>query len=162
MYKFIAACSAAATLAISPIAFGQSGANQPAGAGATIVGPGYYVSDIDKSLTFYRDLLGMTVRMRFGPDDRPDVVIGYGAEMSRPSIMLLSDRQQGEPRKIQHGHGYNRLAINVTDLADLKARLTAAGFQSSEIRVVHGAFLMMMATDPDGYKIELLQAHAPE
>ena len=38
----------------------------------TIIGPGYHVSDMARSLRFYRDVLGMTVRLQFGPKDKPE------------------------------------------------------------------------------------------
>lgn len=147
-----------ATIGVPSIACAQAAPTEMAAPLNEIVGPGIYVSDVERSLSFYRDILGMTVRMKFGPADRPDAVIGYGTEMTRPSLMLLSDRAGPEPRKIEHGHGYDRLAINVADLRGLEARLREAGYTTSEIREVHGAFLMMIATDPDGYRIELLQA----
>ncbi|MCB2076266.1 MAG: VOC family protein [Novosphingobium sp.] len=165
MRKFAATLAAAAALAASTGAIGQSPDPQPvAGSAAqgSIVGPGYFVSDMDKSLEFYRDILGMTVRMKFGDDDHPEVVIGYGSQMTGASIMLLTDRKQGKPRKIEQGHGYSRLAINIPDIAGLKAKLTKAGYESTEINVVHDAFLMMMATDPDGYRIEVLQTVVPK
>lgn len=162
MQQSLTALIAASSLAITAVAFGQTKDSQPAGQSAMIVGPGYYVSDIDKSLEFYRDILGMTVRMKFGNNEQSDVVIGYGMQMTSASIMLLSDHKAGKPKKIEHSHGYSRLAMNVPDLADLKIRLTEAGYETSDIKLVHGAFLMMMATDPDGYKLELLQAIAPE
>lgn len=124
----------------------------------TIVGPGYYVSDMARSLRFYRDVLGMSVRLQFGPKDKPDVVVGFGSDPSKPSLMLLSDRAGAAPRPVQHGHGYSRVALLMADVHDLYARLKAAGFSPGEIRVVHGSSLMMMVDDPDGYRIEIIDS----
>lgn len=121
-----------------------------------IVAPGYYVADVTKSLKFYRDILGMQVRMQYGPADKPDVVIGFGPDQMQAGVMLLSDRAGPAPRKVQHGHGYSRLAVRLTDLSGVHARIRTAGFVVSDIRVVHDVFLMAMATDPDGYQVELL------
>lgn len=144
-----------AALAGTP-ALAQGGPTQPPPAVNAIVAPGYYVANVQKSLQFYRDILGMQVRMQYGPADRPDVVIGFGADPMQAGVMLLSDRAGPSPRKIQHAHGYSRLAIRLTDLSGTHARLRAAGFVVSDIRVVHDVFLMAMATDPDGYQVELL------
>lgn len=121
-----------------------------------IVAPGYHVTDVQKSLKFYRDILGMQVRMQYGPADKPDVVVGFGPDQMQAGVMLLSDRAGPTPRKITHGHGYSRLAIRLVDLAGTHRRLRAAGYVVSDIRVVHDVFLMAMATDPDGYQVELL------
>jgi catechol 2,3-dioxygenase-like lactoylglutathione lyase family enzyme len=148
----------AAQLAVASIFPGAVYAHGPPAVAAAnaIVGPGIYVSDIQRSLQFYRDLLGMTVSMKYGPADRPDIVIGFGSDPTQAGLMLLSDRAGSMPRKIEHGHGYDRLAIRLGDLAGTHARLRAAGYTVSDIREVHGMFLMAMANDPDGYKVELL------
>lgn len=134
----------------------QGGPTQPPPAVSAIVAPGYHVTDVQKSLKFYRDILGMQVRMQYGPADRPDVVIGFGPDQMAAGVMLLSDRAGPTPRKIQHGHGYSRLAVRLADLPGVHGRLRAAGFAVSDIRVVHDVFLMAMATDADGYQVELL------
>jgi catechol 2,3-dioxygenase-like lactoylglutathione lyase family enzyme len=124
----------------------------PAG---SIVGPALYVSDVNRSLKFYTDGLGMQVRMRFGPPGREDMVLGFGPDPSQPSIMLLSDKT-ATPRKVQQTHGFDRIALLVPDLPGLAARLRALGFAPSGIRDAHGTHLVMMVSDPDGYRFELL------
>ena len=148
----------AATIAVLPL----SGAlAQPAAAPAapamqpTIVGPALYVSDMERSLRFYRDALGMTVRIQFGPKDKPDVMIGFGADPSKPCVLLLSDRSPS-PRKIEHPHGFDRFVIMLEDTPALAERLRAAGFAASLPREVHGTSMMMMVTDPDGYRVEII------
>jgi catechol 2,3-dioxygenase-like lactoylglutathione lyase family enzyme len=123
-----------------------------------IVGPVLYVTDMARSLKFYRDTLGMTVRSQFGPADRPNTSLGFDADPKQPSLMLLSDRAGPAPRKIEHGHGYDRLALLVSNLRAVQARLRQAGYTTSEIRQIHDVHLMMMATDPDGYKVELIDS----
>lgn len=157
--KRTAVAAAAAVLAITwSSAFAQSAPAAPPVMANTIVGPGYYVSDMARSLRFYRDVLGMSVRLQFGPKDKPDVVVGFGPDPGKPSLMLLSDRSGDAPRPVQHGHGYSRVALLMADVRDLSARLKAAGFSPGEIRVVHGSSLMMMVDDPDGYKIEIIDS----
>lgn len=137
-------------------ALAQGGPTQAPPAVNAIVAPGYQVTDVQKSLKFYRDILGMQVRMQYGAADRPDVVIGFGPDQTAAGIMLLSDKAGPSPRKIEHGFGYSRLALRLADLSSVHRRLRAAGYVVSDIRVVHDVFLMAMATDPDGYQVELL------
>jgi catechol 2,3-dioxygenase-like lactoylglutathione lyase family enzyme len=125
-----------------------------------IIGPVLYVSDVKTSLKFYHDLLGMTVNGQFGPADRPSVSLGFGGGPAQPTLMLLSDREGPVPRKIEHGHGYDRLALLVNDLRGLQKRLRDAGYSVTDIRQIHEVRLMAMATDPDGYRIELIDSQA--
>lgn len=155
---------AALTLALAfPLLFAGSGTlSQPVSQSAaaanpsgTIVGPALYVSDVTRSLKFYGDGLGMQVRMQFGPPGRQDIVLGFGPDPSQPSIMLLSDKT-ATPRKVEQTHGFDRIALLMTDLPAVAARLRTLGFAPSEIREVHGTHLMMMVSDRDGYRFELL------
>lgn len=122
-----------------------------------MVGPALYVSDPARSLKFYTEGLGMRLRMRFGPTDRPDMVVGFGANPADAGIMLITDKQ-GPIQPIQHVHGFDRIALRLPDLVAVSARLRAAGFAGGEIRTVHDSIQMMMVTDPDGYRIELIDS----
>lgn len=139
----------AAQAKVPEAAAARTGAN-------AIVGPALYVTNMARSLAFYRDILGMTVRMQFGPAERPDVVLGLGNDPAGAGLMLLSDRAGPVPRKIAHGHGYARFALRVAGLPALQAKLRAAGFDAGEIREAHDTLLVMMAADPDGYTVELI------
>lgn len=136
---------------------------QPAPPAMTLegmVGPALYISDPDRSLKFYTEGLGMRLRMRFGPADRPDMVVGFGPNPADAGIMLITDKQ-GPVRPIQHAHGFDRIALRLPDLVAVSARLRAGGFAAGEIRTVHGSVRMMMVTDPDGYRIELIDSKPP-
>jgi lactoylglutathione lyase len=151
------AASLALTLASLP-AFGEPAPVAPPAAGLEgMVGPALYVSDPARSLKFYTDGLGMRLRMRFGPTDRPDMVVGFGANPADAGIMLITDKQ-GPIQPIQHVHGFDRIALRLPDLVAVSARLRAAGFAAGDIRTVHGSIQMMIVTDPDGYRIELIDS----
>lgn len=136
---------------------------EPAGPGAKlegVIGPALYVSDPARSLKFYTEGLGMQVRMRFGPPDRPDMVLGFGMDPTEAGIMLITDKE-GPIRPIQHVHGFDRVALRLPDLAAVAGRLRKAGFEAGDIRTVHGNIRMMMISDPDGYRIELIDSQPP-
>jgi catechol 2,3-dioxygenase-like lactoylglutathione lyase family enzyme len=147
----------ALAIAIPSIAIGESPpTGAPALATNKIVGSVLYVSNIEASLKFYRDTLGMTERSRYGPADHPNVSLGFGADPTQPSLMLLSDRSQPTASKIEHGHGFDRLVLLVGGLTALQQRLRAAGYTTADARKIHETHMMVMATDPDGYRIELI------
>jgi lactoylglutathione lyase len=135
-------------------------APQPAGQAVSLpgamVGPALYVSDMNRSLKFYTEVLGMTARMHYGTPGKSDAIVGFGSDMTQPCIMLLFDRTSS-PGKVEHAHGFDRIALMMADLPAVSAKLRAAGFKPGEIREVHGAaMMMMMVTDPDGYRLELI------
>lgn len=121
----------------------------------TMVGPAIYVSDPARSARFYTEGLGMKIRMRFGPPESPDQLVGYGADPGQPCIMLLSEKA-GPGRAIEHGHGFDRIAFQVAHLDRVRDRLRTAGFQPGTVEKAHGTMQVMMVTDPDGYRIELI------
>lgn len=125
-----------------------------------MVGPALYVSDPTASARFYTEGLGMKVRLRFGPPDRPDQLVGYGSGMTQPSIMLLSEKP-GSKAPIEHGHGFDRIAFQISGLEQIAVRLRAAGFQPGTIETAHGTMQVMMITDPDGYRLELVDPAPP-
>lgn len=125
-----------------------------------MVGPALYITNPERSLKFYTEGLGMRVRLRFGNADRPDIVVGFGTDMTQAGIMLITDKS-GPIRPIEHAHGFDRIALRLPNLAAVNARLRAAGFEGGEVRLVHGAFNMMIVTDPDGYRMELIDSQPP-
>jgi lactoylglutathione lyase len=125
------------------------------------VGPMLYVTDMQKSLGFYRDALGMQVRGRFHDPAKPDISLAFGADASQPTIMLLNDKA-ATPRKVEHPHGFERLVLTIYDLDAMLGRLRAAGYTPSSIRKVDGVTIMAMVQDPDGYRLELVTAKLPK
>jgi catechol 2,3-dioxygenase-like lactoylglutathione lyase family enzyme len=133
-----------------------------AAAPGALIGAAVYVSDLPRSLKFYRDTLGMRVMMQFNPPgaadkSRPDTVLSFGGGPSDAMLMLLSDRNPAGPRKIEHAFGFARVVLRIANLDGLNARLRAAGFAAGEIHKAHDAFRVMMLTDPDGYTVEVIE-----
>lgn len=165
-YPMLALIGAAAAAALGVSAASAQPAAPPAAPAAapapapaaqnSIVGTALYVTDVARSIRFYRDILGMTVRLQFGPKDKPDVLMGFGADPTKPNLMLLSDRSATPAAKIDHGHGFDRFVVMMADTPAVAARLRAAGFAAADPREVHGTSMMLMVTDPDGYKVEII------
>ena len=67
----------------------------------------------------------------------------------------------GRPQPYDLGDGYGHLALAVDDLAAEHARMLKAGFTPGDIKEFHreGALFarFFFITDPDGYKIEVLE-----
>lgn len=133
---------------------------------AALIGAAINVSDLEKSLRFYRDTLGMRVLMQFTPPGAParagqkpppDTVLSAGNGPADAMLMLLSDRNPAGPRAIGHVFGFARVVLRYANLDALAARLRENGFAPGEIHKAHDAFRVMMLTDPDGYTVEIIE-----
>jgi catechol 2,3-dioxygenase-like lactoylglutathione lyase family enzyme len=154
----------------------QSSADVDVGASVdTVLGPAVYVSDLSRSLKFYYEALGMKVTMQFAatgePLDvgertrlgqlsagQPNSVLSFSNDPASPILMLLTEATS-PPRKIEHGHGYARVAFRMANLPVVAQRLRSAGFAPGSIRGAHGAHQVMFVKDPDGYTVELIEGN---
>lgn len=120
------------------------------------------VSDIEKSVIFYTNTLGMDVLRTF---ERPEqgfslTFLGYGKE-SETCVLELTYNYR--VNKYEMGNAFGHIAISVDDcskacdqIKDLGGKiLRGAGPLAGSDEVI--AFV----EDPDGYKIELIQKKFP-
>lgn len=124
----------------------------PAVAENAIMATMLHVADLDRSLPFYTDGLGMVVKARRGPE----TILGFGNDPTAPSIILLSGAKAGS-QPIVLGSGFARLVLRMNDLPALATRLRSHGIATTPIRNVGQGYRMMMATDPNGYPFELVE-----
>jgi catechol 2,3-dioxygenase-like lactoylglutathione lyase family enzyme len=130
-------------------------AQAPAG---SLIGPALHVGNVARSLKFYVDGLGMKIGTQLGSPQRHETILMFGDDPSQPEIILLSDQTAKTPPVIRQSNGFDRVVLRMTDLATTAARLRDAGFAPGEIHDVAMGYRMMLATDPDGYKFELVEA----
>jgi len=117
------------------------------------------VKDLDSSLEFYTEKLGMHVlRQREYPDGKfTNTFVGYGDESSNTVIELTYNWDQGDNYDL--GNGWGHLALEVPDVYDICTKLEAAGVKITRAPgpMKHGTRVIAFIEDPDGYKIELLE-----
>jgi lactoylglutathione lyase len=116
------------------------------------------VGDLERSLAFYTDVLGMRLlRRRDYPDGRFTLAfVGYGDE-SDTAVIELTHNWDTSAYSI--GTGYGHIAIGVDDIHSTCQAIVGRGG-----RVVrppgpmkHGSTVIAFVEDPDGYKVELIQ-----
>lgn len=156
--KVMIAAIAASLLGIAAPAVAEAPVPAPAAPAGALIGPALHVSDVARALKFYVDGLGMKVGLEMGPPTRHETILTFGGDPRQPGIILLSDKTAKVPPRIAQSNGYDRTVLRIEDLAAVAARLRAAGFAPGEIRDVAMGYRMMMATDADGYRYELVQA----
>lgn len=122
------------------------------------------VNDLDRSIDFYENRLGMKVfsRETYTEGRFTLVFMGYGHSTNSPSIELTYN---WDTEEYQHGTRYGHLALEVADLYGLCDRLVKQGVTLSRApgRMSYVAAetghsdTIAFIEDPDGYKIELIQ-----
>jgi len=116
------------------------------------------VGDLDKSIAFYCDILGMELLRR---KDYPGgeftlAFVGYGEEKDHTVIELTYNWGVEE---YDLGKGYGHIALGVDDIYGTCDRIKAQGGTVSREPgpMKHGSTVIAFIEDPDGYKIELIQ-----
>lgn len=135
---------------------------------------GVAVSDLERSIAFYRDLLGFEYLSRLHLTGEPtDTLLALdGVEVH--SVFLERDGLRLEliwfasppgapldpPRRMNH-FGFTHLSIRVTELDDAVERLKAAGVRvldHTRVDIPARGAAAVIVTDPDGLWIELVQS----
>ena len=117
------------------------------------------VMDLDKSLKFYTEQLGMKVlRKRDYPTGKFTLAfVGYGDETDSTVIELTHNWEQNEPYPM--GSAFGHLAVGVPDVYKTCEKLAAAGVKIPRPAgpMAHGGSVIAFIEDPDGYRIELIE-----
>ncbi len=116
------------------------------------------VGDLDKSLAFYTEVLGMKLLRR---NDFPGgkftlAFVGYQDEKDA-AVLELTHNWGVDHYEI--GSGYGHVALEVDDAyaacAEIKKRGGIVTREAGPMQ--HGTSVIAFVQDPDGYKIELVQ-----
>jgi len=116
------------------------------------------VGDLERSIAFYTQVLGMTVlRRRDYPDGRfTNAFVGFGPESEQAAIELTCN---WDTKGYDLGNGFGHVAIEVEDAqaacAEIKRRGGVVTREAGPMK--HGTTIIAFVQDPDGYKIELIQ-----
>lgn len=116
------------------------------------------VGNLEKSLQFYCDVLGMTLlRQKDYPGGKFTLAfVGYGDE-SDHTVLELTHNWGVESYDL--GEGYGHIALGVDDIyktcEDIKSRGGTVIREPGPMK--HGTTVIAFVSDPDGYKVELIQ-----
>jgi len=115
------------------------------------------VMDEERSVKFYADAFGLQVAARFAFDTF--TLIYLRNSENDFEVELTVNHGQTEP--YTHGSAYGHLAVCVDDIEAEHARVTQLGLAPAPVKQMqhNGNPLakFFFITDPDGYKIEVLQ-----
>lgn len=115
------------------------------------------VGNLDKSIAFYTQVLGMTLLRK---NDYPEgkftlAFVGYGDEANNSVIELTYN---WDTDHYDLGNGYGHIALEVPDVykACEEIRTNGGKITREPGPMKHGSSILAFVEDPDGYKIELL------
>ena len=119
------------------------------------------VGDLDRSIAFYTDVLGMRLlRRKDYPDGRfTNVFVGYQDEQDGAALELTYN---WDTNAYDLGTGYGHIAVAVEDVYAACDRIRERGGRITREPgpMKHGTTVLAFVEDPDGYKIELLGSTA--
>jgi lactoylglutathione lyase len=116
------------------------------------------VGDLDRSLRFYTEVLGMRLLRR---TDYPEgkftlAFVGYGEEADTAVLELTYNWGVG---RYELGNAYGHVAVAVDDAykacEEVKRRGGKVTREAGPMK--HGTTVIAFVEDPDGYKVELIQ-----
>ena len=119
------------------------------------------VRDLEKSLAFYTEILGMKLlRQKDYPEGRFTLAfVGYQKESENAVLELTHN---WDINKYELGTGYGHIALGVKDIFK-----TCKALEAKDGKILrkpgpmkHGKTIIAFLEDPDGYKIELIELSA--
>lgn len=119
------------------------------------------VADLDRSVGFYTQLLGMTAMGRRVDETRKVEVghVGYGDRDTQPSLELTRDIGENAPAEVRPTGIH--VAIHVSDLQRLCGALESERVEFLQpLKGIGGRRLTAWVRDPDGHAIELVEVRA--
>jgi len=118
----------------------------------------YIVADVPSAVTFYTEMLGFKVEMQPGP--------GF-AMLSHDGVRLLLNQPgggggagQAVAGQIPEPGGWNRMQIEVDNLAETAKRLKHAGCRFRGEIILGRGGKQLLAEDPSGNPVELFEPTA--
>ena len=118
------------------------------------------VGDLDKSIYFYVNGLGMSLlRKKVYPHGKFTLAfVGYGSEKNN-TVIKLTCNQDKKSDDYAHGDKYGHIAIGVKDIHLICQRLENNGCKVTikPKTMKNSSTILGFIEDPDGYKIELIE-----
>jgi lactoylglutathione lyase len=119
------------------------------------------VGDLERSIAFYTEVLGMQLLRRSeNPEYRYSLAF-IGFDGGNPGQAEIELTHNWDTREYDMGTAYGHIALGVPDAYTACEAIKARGGNVTREAgpVKGGTTVIAFVTDPDGYKIELIQRH---
>ncbi len=120
------------------------------------------VGNLERSIAFYTQVLGMSLLRRSENPEYQYSLAFLGYEGGNPGQAEIELTYNWGVESYEMGSAYGHVAIGVPDAYAACDKIRAAGGQVTREAgpVMGGSTVIAFVTDPDGYKIELIQRPA--
>lgn len=121
------------------------------------------VGDLQRSIKFYTDVMGMTLLRQHDNEDFKYSLAFVGYQPESEGAVLELTYNWGES-EYDLGTGYGHVALEVDNAADACDRIRQEGGKVTREAgpVKGGSTVIAFVEDPDGYKIELIEKKSIE
>lgn len=133
---------------------------QPPPPAPVLLFPALNVLDLERTLAFYVDLMGMRETLRLGDEttERIEVTLSYG-DANGAAASLVLQRENGRTKPYVFD-AFSRVAFRVPDVDALVARIRAAGHpvlvEPHFIEAMGMKIRLAFVEDPNGARVELI------
>ena len=115
------------------------------------------VKDLEESLKFYRDGLGLIETTRKDFSEHKFTLVYLSNEIGGYEIELTYNYDIEKPYEI--GNGFSHTAIGVENLEEMREKHIELGYEVTDLKGLPGEKpKYYFVTDPDGYKVEVIRS----
>jgi catechol 2,3-dioxygenase-like lactoylglutathione lyase family enzyme len=127
------------------------------------------VTDMDRALAFYRDVIGMEVVFETLISGEPFDAVLHAARKQEGRVvggllgglmvelLSLGGKPPAEKPARRGITGIQNVSLSVTDLDETHRRITAAGYTPDQVPFEIGGVRMFFVKDPDGTPVEFIE-----
>lgn len=151
-----------ALLALGPVGCATGDGPTPASPPTpAVLFPALNVLELENTVAFYVDFLGMTETLRLGDEttERIEVTLSHG-DANGPGASLVLQRENGRTKPYVFD-AFSRIAFRVKDVDGLVARMRAAGHpvlvEPHRIQAMGMEIQLAFVQDPNGARVELIE-----
>ena len=114
------------------------------------------VMDLEKSMKFYRDALGLIETRRKDFPEHKFTLVYLSNEIGGYEIELTYNYNPEKPYEL--GNGFSHIAIAHDNIESLREKHSEMGYEVTDLKGLPGEKPhYYFVTDPDGYKVEVIR-----
>lgn len=114
------------------------------------------VMDLEKSLKFYQEALGLIETKRKDFPDHKFTIVYLSNKEREYEIELTYNYNPEKPYEL--GNGFSHIAVGVEDLEGEREKHISLGYEVTPLKGLPGTVPnYYFVTDPDGYKVEVIR-----
>lgn len=116
------------------------------------------VMDLEKSLKFYKDALGLVEQKRKDFPEHKFTLVYLSDESGNYELELTYNYNPEKPYEL--GNGFSHIAVSVDDLEGSRERHKEMGYKVTKLMgLPDSPPKYYFVTDPDGYEVEVIRGN---